>query len=48
MAPLGSVSDDLIAISSKAFIICDTDGQEGLTWNEARVCEVKLTLIASM
>ena len=35
----------MIAISSKAFIICDTDGQNGLTWSEARVCEVRLPLI---
>ena len=37
---LGSVDNDLINIASQAFIICNTDGQEGLTWDETKSCEV--------
>ena len=32
--------DSYTKIAKQGFVICNTDGKEGLTWSEVKVCEV--------
>ena len=36
---------DKYNLAQQAFITCNNDGEEGLTWNEIRSCEVKGNMI---
>ena len=41
--PLGRISprvEDVNSIEAQAFKVCNTDGEEGLTWLEVEACEV--------
>ena len=41
--PLGRISprvEDVNSIEAQAFEVCNTDGEEGLTWLEVEACEV--------
>ena len=36
---------DIEFIEQKAFEVCDTDEDGGLTWNEVKICVVCITIV---
>ena len=49
--PLGRMNvrfEDINSIEAQAFKVCNTDGEEGLTWLEVEACEVKMVLNSNL
>ena len=49
--PLGRMNvrfEDINSIEAQAFKVCNTDGEEGLTWLEVEACEVKMVLKSNL
>ena len=49
--PLGRMNvrfEDINSIEAQAFKVCNTDGEEGLTWLEVEACEVQMVLKSNL